>query len=72
MDVSPADRGYSGGGIIGGGKLCILMTEHTHTVHCDQVHDGPVSSGGQTPRNKGVQAVVVAVGPGLGGDAYVG
>ena len=35
MDVSPTGGSDGGGGIIGGGDLRLLMTEHSCTVHCD-------------------------------------
>ena len=42
--VLSTDIGSDGGGRITGGlDLRLLLPEHSRTVHCDQVHYGPVS-----------------------------
>ena len=38
--------GNSGGGHTGGGDIRRQPEEHSHTIYCDRVHYGPVSSGG--------------------------
>ena len=66
--VSLAGGSDSGCGITGGGDLCIPPSDHSHPVHCNQAHYGPVSGGNIEARVKGGQAVVRSVQIGLGGD----
>ena len=47
------------GGPTGGGYLCRLLLEHGCTMNYDQAQYGPVSGGGETPGDKGVESVVV-------------
>ena len=68
MGVSPADRSDGGGGIAGGGYLCLLPQEHSCTVHCDQSHYGPVYGRGKAYGVTGGQVVVASVRFGLGRD----
>ena len=60
------------GGTTGGVDLCLLPPEHSHTVHCDQAHYGPVSGGGEASKVTGDQAVVGTGRLELGGDADSG
>ena len=69
MGVPPSVGSDDGGGITGGGYLHIPPLEHSHTVHCNQDHYGPISGGGAESGVKGVQAVVGAGWLGIGGDA---
>ena len=72
MGVSPTRGRDGGGGIIGGVDLRLPLTEHSHTVHCNQDHYGPVSGGGAEAGDKGGQLVVGEGRLGLGGDADCG
>ena len=67
--LSPAGGGDCSGSTTGGGDLHLPSLEHIFTVHIDQAHYLPISDVGETPRDKGVQVVVVAGRHGLGGDA---
>ena len=42
------------------GYLSHTLPEHGRTINFDQAHYGPVSGGGATPGDKGVEAVVGA------------
>ena len=70
----PSSGGYGKGGPIptGGGYLCLPPSEHSHILHHEQAHYGPVSGGIEMPSYKGFQALVRVVGPGIVGDAYIG
>ena len=55
------DVGCDGGCYITGvGYICLLLQEHSRTVHCDQAHNGPVSGGVVEAGVKGGQGVVGA------------
>ena len=69
MDVSPAGGIDFGGGIIGGGYLCLLLPEHICTVYCDQAHSGPMSGSSAYAGVRSVQEVVGSGKIGLGGYA---
>ena len=45
MAVSPYGGIHCGGGIKGGGDLHLSQPQHSHTVHNNQAHYGPVSGG---------------------------
>ena len=72
MGVYPSGGRGGRGRITGGGDLCLPLTEHSRTVHCDQDHYGPMYGSGAEARVKGGQAVVGAGRLGLGGDADIG
>ena len=72
VGVPPIGIGDGGVGTTGDGDLHLPPPEHVFTVYCVQANYGPVSSGGETPGDKGVKSVVVVGGPVLGGDADVG
>ena len=61
MGIPPAGGRDSRGGTAVGGYLRLLPLEHGRTVHCDQAHYGPVSSGVAEAGANGVQVVVVTV-----------
>ena len=69
MGVPPTGGVNGKDGPSGFGYLCSPPPEHSHTVHFNQAHYGPVSGGRATPRDKGVKEAVVAVVSGTGGDA---
>ena len=46
------------GKVTGCGGLHLPSTEHSHTVHCDQAHYGPVYGGGEASGVMGCQAVM--------------
>ena len=46
MGLPPSGGCDDGGGMTGGGYLCLSPPEHIKKVHYDQAHYGPVSSGG--------------------------
>ena len=68
MGVSPYGKIDDGGGITGGGDIHFLPLEHSHTVHCEQAHYGPVSGGGAVYGVNSGQVVVVTGQIGLGQD----
>ena len=63
VEIHPTGGCDGEGGAAGGGYLRILPPEQICTVHCDQAHYVPISGGGETPRCKGVQLMVVSRGP---------
>ena len=66
----PPTGGHNGGsGTVGGGDLHLPPPEHGLTVHCDQDHYGPVSSGGAENGDKDTQAVTRTGRSGCGRDA---
>ena len=69
MGVSSTGGSDGGGGVKGGGDLCLLPQEKSCTVHCDQAHCGHVSVGSVEAGVKGGQEVVGLGRLRLGGDA---
>ena len=64
MKIFPAGGRNGGSRDAGGGDLLIPPPEHGRTVHCNQAHYGPVSSGGAETGANDIQALV---GTGRGG-----
>ena len=60
MGVSLSGGSDGGGGITRGGDVGLLPTEHSCTVHCNQVYCVPVSVGEEEAGVEGVQVVMVA------------
>ena len=58
MGVSYSVGSDGRGGITGIGDLRLMLTEHSHTVNCNQDHYGPVSGVGAVSRVKDGKAVV--------------
>ena len=58
VDITPTRACDVGGETAGGGDLRLLTPEHSHTVHCDQDHYGPMSGRGAETGDTGIQAVV--------------
>ena len=69
MGLSPSGGRNGGGGISGGGYLCIPPPEYSRTVYCKQAHYGPLSGGVEEARVKDDQAVLVVGRTGCVGDA---
>ena len=67
--LTPTVRGDGDSGTTGGGYLHLPPPEHSRALYCNQAHYGPVFGGRAMPGYKGLQAVVGAGGPILGGDA---
>ena len=59
MEVYPAVVGDERGGVTGGVDLFLPPPEHSHTVHCDQAHNGKISGSREASGVTGVQVVVV-------------
>ena len=49
IGLTPTGGGDDGGRYTGGGYLCRLPPEHSHTIYCDHAHYEPVSGGGVMP-----------------------
>ena len=64
MDILPAGGCDDGSRTAGSGDIRLPLTEHGHTVHCDQARYGPVSGGGMETGAKDIQSLV---GTGWGG-----
>ena len=69
VEITPAGGRDGGVGTEGGGYLRLPPPEKTRTVHCDQAHYGPVSSGGAETGATGLQEVVIEGCGGCEGDA---
>ena len=69
MVITPT--GVRDGGVrtAGSGDLFLPLSEHGHTVYCDQVHYGPVPGRIAEARVKGDQVVVLEGRFGYGGGA---
>ena len=69
MGLSPSGGRNGGGGISGGGYLCIPPPEYSRKVYCKNAHYGPVSGGVEEAGVKDDQAVVGTGWFGYGGNA---
>ena len=69
MDIPTTGIRNVRGRPVGGGGLCLLPLEHSHTVYCGQANYGPVSGGGAETGSTGIQAVLGSGRGGCGGDA---
>ena len=69
VSVSHTSRIDGGSEVAGGRYLRLPPPEHSCTVHCDQAHYGPVSSGGAETGATGLQEVVIEGCGGCEGDA---
>ena len=69
MEIPPAGGRDDGGSTAGDGDLRLPPPQHCHTVYCNQGHYEPVSGGGAETGATVLQAVVVSVQGGCGGDA---
>ena len=69
MGIYPAIGCDVGDDISGGGNLCHPLSEHIHTVYCNQTYFVPVSCSGAEASIKGGQLVVGSWQTGFVGDA---
>ena len=68
LGLPPTGGGDDGGRPAGGGYIHRLPPEHSREIHCDKTHYRPVSGGGATTGENGVEAVVGAGVPWTGGE----
>ena len=68
MGITPSVGRDGGGGIVGGGDLCLPLSEQICTVYYDQSHYGTLYGGRAEAKVKGGQEVVGSGRTGFGRD----